>query len=503
MFRRWRVVAVGLCLASSGAAMAKVRSAKPPAKVVLDYRRQAGAEACPTRPELESRVREILGRSPFARNAPRTVRCVLRGESAGLAARVQLLESRSGRMLGVRELTGTGPGCEELGGAVALAIALAIDPLARPPRPPPAATVTASPPLPPAPAPPSAATPPVASTATPPPTSSGAAGAAASAMGTGAVGASGAPRTGPPTRGLLPDAGPLGALGLGAVVLSTDAGRPPPLPDAGARTPDAGLASVDAGTAGRDAGPAALDAGTAGRDAGLLAPLGLAAVALAPAADAGRPPPRSDAGVGAADAGPAPEPGALAVADAGMPSDAGLATEAGEPALVAVPGSTSTGWRPVVGVEALGAAGVLPGFAGGMLIHAGAASSTASVEVEGRWLPGTRVAYGTGTISTSLLSAALVGCARFGPWGACAVAQAGPLSATGQGYSRSQEASPWMVSAGARVQWEWLFADPVGLRLHLDGTANLVRPRFLVDSQEAWAVPPFSVWVGGGLFGRF
>jgi hypothetical protein len=60
-----------------------------------------------------------------------------------------------------------------------------------------------------------------------------------------------------------------------------------------------------------------------------------------------------------------------------------------------------------------------------------------------------------------------------------------------------------MVSAGVRAQWEWLFADPVGLRLHLDGAVNVLRPRFLVDSQEAWAVPPFSVWVGGGLFGRF
>ena len=157
----------------------------------------------------------------------------------------------------------------------------------------------------------------------------------------------------------------------------------------------------------------------------------------------------------------------------------------------------------MVGVEALGAAGVLPGFAGGVLVHAGAASSTASVEVEGRWLPGTRVAFGPGSVSTSLVSAALVGCARFGPWGACGVAQAGPLSGTGEGYSRSLEASAWMVSAGARAQWEWLFADPVGLRLHLDGAVNLVRPRFLVDSQEAWGVPPFSVWVGGGLFGRF
>ncbi|HEY1905347.1 MAG TPA: hypothetical protein VGG91_04865 [Myxococcaceae bacterium] len=308
---------------------------------------------------------------------------------------------------------------------------------------------------------------------------------------------SAAPRTGPPTRGLLPDAGPLG---LGAVALAVDAGRAPPLPDAGVRTPDAGLAAPDAGTVARDAGLAVVDAGTAARDAGLVAPLGLAAAALVPPTDAGRPPLPSDAGGAAADAG-----SELAVLDAGVaPSpDAGPATEAGVPVLVGVPGPAPAGWRPVVGVEALGAAGVLPGFAGGVLIHAGAASSTASIEVEGRWLPGTRVAYGTGTISTSLISAALVGCARFGPWGACGVAQAGPLSATGEGYSRSQEASPWMVSAGARAQWEWLFADPVGLRLHLDGAVNLVRPRFLVDSQEAWGVPPFSVWVGGGLFGRF
>jgi hypothetical protein len=151
----------------------------------------------------------------------------------------------------------------------------------------------------------------------------------------------------------------------------------------------------------------------------------------------------------------------------------------------------------------VGAAGVLPGFAGGVLVHAGVASSTAEVELEARWLPGTRKTFGTGSVSTSLVSGAVVGCARFGSWGACGLALAGPVSATGEGYSRSQEASPWMVSAGARAQWEWLFADPVGLRLHLDGAVNLVRPRFLVDSQEAWAVPPFSVWVGGGLFGRF
>jgi len=470
MSRRARPLAVGLCLALSIATSGTARVRKPPTRVVLDYRRQPGAERCPTKPELERQVADILGRSPFGRTAPRTVRCVLRAEGGGLAARVQLVDSRSRRVLGVRDLSAPGPGCDELGGAVAFAIALAVDPLARPPRPP-APSVAATPPLH---APEATAPPPVVAPA-PSARSSGLPGSAASAAGAGAMGVSGAPRTGPPTRSALPDAGSLSSLGLVPLVAQLlDAGSPPPPParDGGLAAPDAGTRPADAGTPAPDAGPA-FDAGTPALDAGS-------------ATDAG-PPTAPDAGVALQpDAGPE------------VP-----ATEAAAPVLVAEPEPPKTGWRPVVGVEAVGAAGVLPGFAGGVLVHAGAASSTASVEVEGRWLPGTSQPFGVGSVSTSLVSGALVGCARFGPWGACGLALAGPLKGKGEGYSRSQEVSAWMVSAGARAQWEWLFADPVGLRLHLDGAVNIVRPRFLVDSQEAWALPPFSVWVGGGVFGRF
>jgi hypothetical protein len=477
MSRPGRLIAVGLCLALSSATTGEVRVRKPAAHVVLDYRRESGAERCPTKRELEGQVRDILGRFPFASQAPRTVRCVLRGEGTRLAARVQLLDSKSRRVLGVRDLSGPGPGCDELGAAVAFAIALAIDPLARPPRPPPAASVTATPPL----QTPEVTAPPAVVAPAPRSQSSGLPGSAASAAGTGALGVSGAPRTGPPTRSILTqDAGPLSSLGLVPLVAQLDAGRLPPPPDAGLAAPDAGTRPADAGSPVPDAGTSTPDAGATWVDAGSPALV----AALVP--DAGSPPP--------ADAGAEVQP------DAGSK---GPATEAGAPVLVAEPAPGKTGWRPVVGVEAVGAAGVLPGFAGGVLVHAGAASSTASVAVEGRWLPGTGQPFGIGSVSTSLVSGALVGCARFGGWGACGLALAGPVSGTGEGYSRSQEASAWMVSAGARAQWEWLFADPVGLRLHLDGTVNLVRPRFLVDSQQAWAVPRFSVWVGGGLFGRF
>jgi len=240
-------------------------------------------------------------------------------------------------------------------------------------------------------------------------------------------------------------------------------------------------------------------------DAGVLAPV---------ARDAGaRPAAVPDAGPSLVDAGPPPtvdagppDAGSALAADAGPEApvvDAGVATELAEPVAHPVSEPVAGGWRPVAGVGAIGTVGTLPGVAGGLLVHAGAASSTASIELEGRWLPGTSTAFGTGTVSTSMVSGALVGCARLGGWAACGLALAGPIRARGEGYSRSEEVNAWMFSVGARGQWEWVFADPIGVRLHLDAAANLIRPRLLVDSQAAWTAPPFSLSVGGGLFGRF
>jgi hypothetical protein len=516
MSRPAGLVVLGLCLSLTGAATVSARSRPKPARVSLEYRKLAGAERCPSRAQLESQVNEILRRPSFAKTARRKVRCVLGGKDGGIAARVQLVDTRSGRVLGVRELSGSGPSCEELGGAVALAIALAIDPLARPPSPPP---------------------PPV--TATPGASAAGSAGADAGTVGPIAAGPgpTGSVKAGSGTTGSRSSgsarpgsAAGSGAAGVAAGVAAAGAagsgaagtvatrpplspGRPPPPPpphpppSPATRPPDA-RAAPDAGplaTLGLIPLVAALvpDAGVLlppVRDAGALpAAIPDAGVGLP---DAG-PPPVVDAGVppAAADAGPA----ALAV-DAGPEErspDAGVPPELAAGPAVAASEAAATGWRPVVGVGAVGTVGTLPGVAGGVLLHAGAASSTASIEVEGRWLPGTSTQFGSGSVSTSMVSGALVGCARFGSWAACGLAQAGPLSARGQGYSRTEEGSAWMVSVGARGQWEWVFADPIGLRLHLDAAANLIRPRLLVDSQAAWTAPPVSVSVGGGLFGRF
>src|SRR5262245_5518361 len=119
MSRTAGLAVLGMWLTLTGATAVSARTRHPPAPVALDYRKLAGAERCPSRAELEAQVAKILDRRPFALNARRTVRCTVRGAEGGIAARVQLVDNRSGRVLGVRELSSTGPSCEELGGAVA------------------------------------------------------------------------------------------------------------------------------------------------------------------------------------------------------------------------------------------------------------------------------------------------------------------------------------------------------------------------------------------------
>ena len=399
------LLAVALCLGLSGAATGQDTGAEAPDARRARLPPAGGRRALPVEgPSWSRRSGTSSGapRSPGRRRA-RCAACSGR-DGGGLAARVQLVDGRSGRVLGVRELSGAGPGCEELGGAVALAIALAIDPSgATRPRPTP-------PPMP----SPATASPPPAAAPAPMSPSSALAGTAASAQGAGAAGVSG--RRGPDLRRGL-------------------ALRPTP-----GRCPRSASSRWRSRRRPTRAGCPLLRT-RAPRPGSMRAPTR-------------RMPARRRSTQASVHRTPVlhrPTPGLRASRTRGSrsgptPAWKRPATEAGVPVLVAEPAPPRTGWRPIVGVEALGAAGVLPGFAGGVLVHAGAASSTASVELEGRWLPGTTQAFGTGSVSTSLVSGAVVGCARFGSWSACGLALAGPVSGKGAGFTESQDASAWMVS---------------------------------------------------------
>jgi hypothetical protein len=97
----------------------------------LDFVAAPGAEACDQR-VLEDAVATRLGYRPFLADQPLTIRLDLTGRSM-LTARLKV--SRAGRPAGERTLSGP-PDCQQLTEALALALAVVIDPLAlsRPPR---------------------------------------------------------------------------------------------------------------------------------------------------------------------------------------------------------------------------------------------------------------------------------------------------------------------------------------------------------------------------------
>ena len=85
---------------------------------------------CPTEPELKQAVARRLGRSPFTPDAPRHMAAVIWSENDELHGRLRLYDNAE-KMTGERNVSTRGT-CAELAESLALAIAIAIDPLAQP-----------------------------------------------------------------------------------------------------------------------------------------------------------------------------------------------------------------------------------------------------------------------------------------------------------------------------------------------------------------------------------
>jgi len=423
-------------------AMGATTSQPKPAHVALTFQRRASAKACPAEKELRREVTAILGYVPFDKRSRKVMSCVLWAEGATLHARLQLRDSKTRKSLGLRELSASGPGCQELASAVALAIALAVDPLAKPP-PPRAVDQRAT--APPPPPPPARRTSPSAS------------------VGAGSTGAA-------PVR--VDQAGPVPPPPVAAQAAAPSPEPVAPASDAGAEP----LASAEPLDAGPPPGP----------DAGIVAPVVVV-------------PPAAAADAGAELAAPLPE----AKPDAGPPPVPPVVETRPEPAppqAAAPPGEETRPFHGLAGAGADWTIGLVPRRAFGVVAHGGVAWSFASAELELRWLPSTSFNFNGGSISSTLVTGSLVGCALFGDWGACGLVQAGPLSSRGSGYPESLNATTWVFAVGARGQWDWVFAHPVGLRVHVDGLVNLVRPRLLVNTTVAWEAPVVALAVGAGLY---
>lgn len=129
--------------------------ADEPAHARLAYAHEPSVAGCPTDRELRDAVAARLGYDPFASakdDEPMQIIVQVRRRGAAVAGTLEIMGPRPGK----KELDSPRGDCRELVDALAVAIALAIDPASstRPPPPPPA------PPPPPEPKPPASAPPP-------------------------------------------------------------------------------------------------------------------------------------------------------------------------------------------------------------------------------------------------------------------------------------------------------------------------------------------------------
>ncbi|MEZ4220664.1 MAG: hypothetical protein R3B13_07015 [Polyangiaceae bacterium] len=87
-----------------------------------------GAEQCPDRDELAGAVEAELGYAPFRDDAKETLVVRISERAQSLEAKVQL-QDESGKVLGERLLSSAAGDCGELARTLALAVAIAIDPV--------------------------------------------------------------------------------------------------------------------------------------------------------------------------------------------------------------------------------------------------------------------------------------------------------------------------------------------------------------------------------------
>jgi hypothetical protein len=143
-----------LALASGLALVLCAGAARATPTARLVYSRSTDAESCPEETALRHAVAAQIGYDPFFAWATRTVVATLSRREGAFVASVDLVDEH-GIAHGARELRSTGK-CDELLDAVALTIAIAIDPqsLSHPaPAPPPPPPPVPPPPDPPSPAP--------------------------------------------------------------------------------------------------------------------------------------------------------------------------------------------------------------------------------------------------------------------------------------------------------------------------------------------------------------
>jgi hypothetical protein len=110
------------------------RAVDGPSGARFSWVRAEGADACPAVDEVAAQVTQLLGRDPFHTPASQEIEALVERVDGRWRARLYL-RAEDHALTGTREIVDEAPGCEALATAVALAVALGIDPTTRPPVP--------------------------------------------------------------------------------------------------------------------------------------------------------------------------------------------------------------------------------------------------------------------------------------------------------------------------------------------------------------------------------
>ncbi len=120
-------IGIGVICAGSATTAAQVVAEERAPGVDLSLVRGNGADECMTVDALEDEVKKRLRRDPFTRPAHQHIECLVLREDSAFVARLYERDPRGNR-LGDRVLSVATADCRELDDALALAVALLIDP---------------------------------------------------------------------------------------------------------------------------------------------------------------------------------------------------------------------------------------------------------------------------------------------------------------------------------------------------------------------------------------
>ena len=166
------------------------------------------------------------------------------------------------------------------------------------------------------------------------------------------------------------------------------------------------------------------------------------------------------------------------------------------------PAPPPLGPRFVVGAGVLGAAGTAPAIAPGAVLRVGAEWERFSLALEGRADLSTTLRDARGSVSASVLLAAVVPCLRVWHIDGCAVISAGALQVSSAFGGLTLRQSTPLLLVGVRVQAVLELSELISVRPFVDAQAVLTRTSLLSGSEVVWVTPPIAGALGAALVVR-